>query len=116
MTSLNPVPVDLGVTCGGLTEAPMSEAEAARLAPVFKALGDPVRLRMASLIAAQPEVCVCDITPAFDLSSGTISHHLKQLREAGLVSCERRGTYVFYWINPEALGALSALLAVSAPA
>lgn len=65
---------------------------------------------MASMIASQPELCVCDITPAFDLSSGTISHHLKTLREAGLVDCERRGTYVFYWIRPSALAALSALL------
>ncbi|MCB1300092.1 MAG: winged helix-turn-helix transcriptional regulator, partial [Tetrasphaera sp.] len=56
---------------------------------MFKALGDPVRLRMASLIATQPEVCVCEITPAFDLSSGTISHHLKSLRDAGLVDSER---------------------------
>lgn len=116
MSILESVPQEQAVTCCGLATSPVTPEDAARLAPVFKALGDPVRLRMASLIAAQPEVCVCDITPAFDLSSGTISHHLKQLREAGLVSCERRGTYVFYWINPEALGALSALLAVSAPA
>lgn len=87
-----------------------------RLAPVFKALGDPVRLRMVSMIAAQPELCVCEITPAFDLSSGTISHHLKLLREAGLVDCERRGTFVYYWVNPEALRVLSTLLAVTEPA
>lgn len=87
-----------------------------RLAPVFKALGDPVRLRMVSMIAAQPELCVCEITPAFDLSSGTISHHLKLLREAGLVDCERRGTFVYYWVNPEAQRVLSTLLAVTEPA
>lgn len=94
----------------------MAADEAARVAPIFKALGDPVRLRMTSMIAAHPEVCVCDITPAFELSSGTISHHLRLLREAGLVDCERRGTYVYYWINPGALDALSTLLAVAEPA
>jgi len=88
----------------------VTEDDATRLAGMFKALGDPVRLRMASMIASAPEVCVCEITPAFDLSSGTISHHLKTLREAGLVDCERRGTFVYYRIQPEALRALSALL------
>ncbi len=108
-------PRERAATCCGLATSPVSPEDAARLAPVFKALGDPVRLRMASMIAAQPELCVCEITPAFDLSSGTISHHLRLLREAGLVGCERRGTYVYYWINPEALAALSTLLAVQAP-
>ena len=75
-----------------------------------------IMITRVAMIAAQPELCVCEITPAFDLSSGTISHHLKLLREAGLVDCERRGTYVYYWINPEALGALSTLLAVAPPA
>lgn len=93
----------------------MSRDDAARLAPMFKALGDPVRLRMASMIAARPEVCVCELTPAFDLSSGTISHHLKLLRQAGLVDCERRGTYVYYWINPIALEPLSVLLTTGDP-
>ena len=77
-------------TCCGLATTPVTEDDATRLAGMFKALGDPVRLRMASMIASAPEVCVCEITPAFDLSSGTISHHLKTLREAGLVDCERR--------------------------
>lgn len=97
---------------GPLVRAPLDAHDADRLAPLFKALGDPVRLRMASMIAARTELCVCEITPAFALSSGTISHHLKILREAGLVDCERRGTFVYYWIRPEALGALSALLTV----
>jgi ArsR family transcriptional regulator len=98
-------------SCCGLATSPVTAADAERLAPMFKALGDPVRLQMASMIAAQPELCVCEITPAFDLSSGTISHHLKTLREAGLVDCERRGTFVYYWVRPEALESLSALLA-----
>lgn len=100
------------VTCCGLATTPVTAEVADRLAPMFKALGDPVRLRMAAMIAARPELCVCEISPAFDLSSGTISHHLKTLREAGLVDCERRGTYVYYWIRPQALKTLAALLAV----
>lgn len=113
MSILESTPKAAAVTCCGLATTPVTVQDAERLAPMFKALGDPVRLRMASMIAAQPELCVCEITPAFDLSSATISHHLKTLREAGLVDCERRGTYVYYWIQPEALQSLSALLAVS---
>ncbi|MFC8502301.1 ArsR/SmtB family transcription factor [Pedococcus sp. NPDC057267] len=97
-------------SCCGMATSPVTAVDAERLAPMFKALGDPVRLQMVSMIAARPELCVCEITPAFDLSSGTISHHLKTLREAGLVDCERRGTFVYYWIRPEALESLSALL------
>jgi ArsR family transcriptional regulator len=76
------------------TAAPLSEERAAELAPVFEALGDPVRLRLLSMIGSRAggEVCVCELTPAFDLSQPTISHHLKQLRQAGLIDCERRGT------------------------
>jgi ArsR family transcriptional regulator len=100
-------------SCCGMATSAVSATEAARLAPMFKALGEPVRLRMMSMIAAEPELCVCEITPAFELSSGTISHHLKTLREAGLVDCERRGTYVYYWVNPDALDALAVLLSPS---
>ncbi|MCK0110658.1 metalloregulator ArsR/SmtB family transcription factor [Ornithinimicrobium sp. F0845] len=112
MTAVVPSARAAGATCCGLATSPVTAEDAERLARMFKALGDPVRLRMAAMIAAQPELCVCEITPAFDLSSGTISHHLKTLRDAGLVDSERRGTYVYYWIQPEALGTLSALLAV----
>lgn len=112
MTILESTPQVRAVTCCGLATSPLTQDDAVRLAPLFKALGDPVRLQMVSMIASQPELCVCDITPAFDLSSGTISHHLRLLREAGIVGSERRGTYVFYWINPEALEVLSTLLSV----
>lgn len=112
MRILESTPQEREITCCGLATTPVTEEDAVRLAPVFKALGDPVRLRMASMIAAQPELCVCEITPAFDLSSGTISHHLKLLREAGLVGSERRGTYVYYWIEHAALDVLGALLSV----
>ena len=100
-------------SCCGMATSPVSASDAARLAPMFKALGDPARLQMMSMIAAKPELCVCEITPAFELSSGTISHHLKTLRETGLVGCERRGTYVYYWVQPEALEALAVLLSPS---
>mgnify|MGYP000874627315 FL=1 len=96
--------------CCVLGVAAVGEEDAERLAPMFKALGDPVRLRIVSMIAAAPELCVCEITPAFRLSSATISHHLKGLRDAGLVDCERRGTFVYYRLQPAALDALSALL------
>jgi ArsR family transcriptional regulator len=87
---------------------------AADLAHGFKALGDPVRLRLLSLIAARAggEVCVCELTDAFTLTGPTISHHLRVLRESGLVECERRGTWVYYWVVPARLAALSQLLDV----
>ncbi len=98
-----------------LVREPLGEAVAAGLAQVFKALGDPVRLRLVSLIGAHQggEVCVCDLTTAFDLSQPTISHHLKVLREAGIITSERRGTWVYYRLVPAALQRMAALL--SAP-
>ncbi|WP_245663095.1 ArsR/SmtB family transcription factor [Nocardia inohanensis] len=92
--------------------APLSAEAAGGLAAGFKALADPVRLRLLSLIAAAggAEVCVCELTPAFDLSQPTISHHLKVLREAGLLTSERRGTWVYYRVIPEALQRLSDVL------
>ena len=98
--------------CTDLTSAPLSEDQAAELAAVFKALGDPVRLRLLSMIASRAggEVCVCELTPAFALSQPTISHHLKLLRQAKLIDCERRGTWVYYWLVPEATDQLAALL------
>ncbi len=99
--------------CGSsLVREPLPADRAAEMARMFKALGDPVRLRMLSLVAGHDggSACVCDISPAFDLSQPTISHHLKVLREAGLLDCERRGTWVHYWIVPAALQQLSTLL------
>jgi ArsR family transcriptional regulator len=84
--------------CTPISSAVLDVEQAAEGAAAFKALADPVRLRLLSIIAsAGDEVCVCDITPHFDVSGPTISHHLKVLREAGLVDCERRGTWVYYW-------------------
>jgi len=83
---------------------------------LLKAIADPVRLRLVSLIASHQggEACVCELTGAFELTPPTISHHLKILREAGLIGSERRGTWVYYWINPGELARLSALLSPDA--
>ncbi|MGH3380464.1 MAG: ArsR/SmtB family transcription factor [Actinoallomurus sp.] len=100
----------------GPTSAPLDEEQAADLAKVFKALGDPVRLRLLSMIASrEDQVCVCEMTPAFELSQPTISHHLKLLRQAGLIDCERRGTWVYYWVLPAALDRLGAFLRTPRP-
>lgn len=100
-----------GACCAPLAAAPLAVDQAELVARMFKALGDPVRLRLLSLItSADGEVCVCDLTTAFDLTQPTISHHLKVLREAGLVDSQRRGTWVYYWPRPENLKQLSALL------
>lgn len=71
---------------------------------IFKAIADPYRLRMLATLARAPaEVCVCDFTGALPLNQPTVSHHLRILREAGLVTCERRGTWVYYRLAPDAL-------------
>jgi ArsR family transcriptional regulator len=101
--------------CSPLVEAPLTAQEAVDGAAAFKALGDPVRLRLMSVIAsADGEICVCDITPQFDVSGPTVSHHLRVLREAGLIDCERRGTWVYYWPIRERLRQISTLLSVPA--
>jgi ArsR family transcriptional regulator, arsenate/arsenite/antimonite-responsive transcriptional repressor len=98
--------------CAPLTREPLTGEQAVELARVFKAMGDPVRLRLLSLIASHEggEACVCDLTDVFDLTGPTISHHLKVLREAGLITGERRGTWVFYRVCPDALRFASQLL------
>lgn len=95
-----------------LTREPLDAEQAVGVARVFKALGDPVRLRILSIVASRAggEVCVCDITDAFELSQPTISHHLKVLKEVGLLTSERRASWVYYRLVPETLGELSALL------
>jgi ArsR family transcriptional regulator len=100
--------------CPPLAERILPARQAQGLASAFKALGDPVRLQLLSQIATAEtgEACVCDLTPAFDLTGPTISHHLKVLREAGLIDCERRGTWVYYWIVPDRVSALSQLLTI----
>ncbi|MDX3236388.1 metalloregulator ArsR/SmtB family transcription factor [Streptomyces sp. ME03-5709C] len=104
------------VCCSPMVREPLGETDAVDLARLFKALSDPVRLRLLSLIASHEggEACVCDLTGPFDVSQPTISHHLKVLREAGLVGSERRGTWVYYWVIPPALARLSDLLQIPA--
>jgi ArsR family transcriptional regulator len=98
-----------------VTRAALDAEQANAFAPMFKALGDPVRLRLLSMIASAGggEVCVCDLTGAFSLTGPTISHHLKVLREAGLVDSDRRGTWVYYRLVPAALALLAGLLDVT---
>jgi ArsR family transcriptional regulator len=95
-----------------LVRDPLTEDQASSVAAIFKALSDPVRLRLLSLIAsyAGGECCVCDLTPTFQVSEPTISHHLKVLREAGVVTSERRASWVYYRLVPAALSGLSEFL------
>src|SRR5450755_1855265 len=101
-----------GPSCVPLASEPLSARESEEMSVLFKALADPVRLRLLSLIACHEggEACVCDLTGAFDLTGPTISHHLKVLRAAGLIGSQRRGTWVYYWIIPDVLAGLAALL------
>ena len=84
-------------------------ARPSAIAPLLKALADPVRLRLLSLVAshADGEACVCDLNDAFDLSQPTISHHLKVLHEAGLLDRSKRGVWVYYRVAPRGAGATS---------
>src|SRR5215213_6463641 len=97
--------------CTPLTGTPMSAEQAEQVAPLLKALADPVRLRLVSLIAAgaNGEACVCDLNVAFDLTQATISHHLKVLHSAGLLDRDKRGVWVYYAVKPEALAAVANL-------
>jgi len=103
--------------CTPLASEPLSASEAEEMSVLLKAIADPVRLRLLSLIACHEggEACVCDLAGAFDLTGPTISHHLKVLREAGLIASERRGTWIYYRVSPGVLAQLSALLAPRAP-
>jgi ArsR family transcriptional regulator, arsenate/arsenite/antimonite-responsive transcriptional repressor len=100
-----------GACCEPLVSEPLSATEAAELAPLFKAIADPVRLRLLSLIRSSKdqEACVCDLTPAVGLSQPTVSHHLKVLTEAGLLTRERRGTWAWFRIVPSRLDDLAAI-------
>jgi ArsR family transcriptional regulator len=98
--------------CASIVAAPLDEDEAVELAHRFAALGDPVRLRLLSLLAAAPtgEVCACDFVEPLGRSQPTVSHHLKVLSEAGLVVGDKRGRWVWYSLVPERLDALRAAL------
>lgn len=84
---------------------------AARLSGIAKALGDPIRLQIVDVLRRHAgQVCVCELVPLFDVSQPTLSHHLKKLREAGIVDAERRGLWAYYYVRPEALKELSTWL------
>jgi ArsR family transcriptional regulator len=108
-------PADAVACCSPLTREPLSRDAAEQIAPLLKALADPVRLRLMSLVASHDggEACVCDLNPAFDLSQPTISHHLKVLHEVGLLDREKRGVWVYYRVRTEALADLGALIGSS---
>lgn len=101
-----------------LRRKPLTSDEAVALAKRLKALADPVRLRLFSAIASHAggEACVCDITDGIDVSQPTVSHHLKVLRDAGLLTSERRASWVYYAVVPHALRELSTVLDLDAAA
>ncbi|MDP9116551.1 MAG: metalloregulator ArsR/SmtB family transcription factor [Actinomycetota bacterium] len=105
-------PADAVACCSPLSREPLSAAEADQIVPLLKALADPVRLRLMSLVASHEdgEACICDLNPAFDLSQPTVSHHLKVLHEAGLLDREKRGVWVYYRARTEALANLGAVI------
>ena len=96
--------------CCGPDTPPLPEEARDELAGRFKALADPTRVAIVNRLAAADEVCVCDFTAAFELSQPTISHHLRILREAGLVESSRRGTWAYYRLVPEAIESLRGAL------
>ncbi|MBB6628770.1 helix-turn-helix transcriptional regulator [Nocardioides sp. KIGAM211] len=110
--SLTLTPVETVACCSPLTSEPLTTEQAERIVPLVKAIADPVRLRLLSLVAAHEggEACVCDLNDAFELSQPTISHHLKVLHEAGLLEREKRGVWVYYRVATAALRDLGALL------
>lgn len=109
MTSAQPLPVIDLTCCPPVARGVLGEEEAEQLARAFKALSDPSRVRLLSLIAAQDrgEACVCDLTEFVGLSQPTVSHHMKQLVAAGLVTREQRGKWAYYRVDDAALSGLS---------
>src|SRR5690554_3501502 len=121
MTRALPLSQAASACCATLTGGALQVEDAEQLARVFKALGDPTRVRLLSLIAAQSEheACICDLTEPVGLSQPTVSHHMKQLVDAGLVTREQRGRWAYFAVAPGARdlvqGALTAVLGADAP-
>ncbi|HEX9517432.1 MAG TPA: metalloregulator ArsR/SmtB family transcription factor [Streptosporangiaceae bacterium] len=105
-------PAETVACCSPLSSEPLSREQAEQIAPLLKALADPVRLRLMSLVASHAggEACVCDLTGAFELSQPTISHHLKVLHDAGLLDREKRGVWVYYRARTSSLTSLGVLI------
>src|ERR671937_770477 len=103
-------PAETAACCSPLTAEPLTIEQAEQVAPLLKALADPVRLRLMSLVASHDggEACICELNDAFELSQPTISHHMKVLHEAGLVDRDKRGVWVYHQIRPQALANLGA--------
>ncbi len=100
--------------CEPVAYPDVEREEAARLAEVAKALGDPIRLALVDVLRKHAgQVCVCELVPLFDVSQPTLSHHLKKLRDAGIVDSERRGLWAYYYVRPGALDELTAWLGYS---
>jgi ArsR family transcriptional regulator len=113
LTSVDPMTAELTLLdcCRSLGAPTLSEDEAASTAALFKALGDPARVRIVNLLASQGgEVCACEFEPALGLSQPTVSHHLKKLTDAGLLDREQRGKWAYFSINPEAASRLAGLV------
>lgn len=108
---------DVLACCTPLAREPMSAEQAAQVVPLLKALADPVRLQLMSMVLSHEgaEACVCDLLPAFDLSQPTISHHLKVLHESGLLDREKRGVWVYYQARPAAMTAMGMLFNAAQP-
>jgi len=97
--------------CEPVVYPDVERAQARRMATIAKALGDPVRIQLVDVLRKHAgKVCVCELVPLFDLSQPTVSHHLKKLRDAGIVGSERKGLWAYYYVEPQALEELSAWL------
>jgi ArsR family transcriptional regulator, arsenate/arsenite/antimonite-responsive transcriptional repressor len=97
--------------CEPVVYPDVERAQAERMAAIAKALGDPVRLQLVDVLRKHAgKVCVCELVPLFDLSQPTVSHHLKVLRQAGIVDSERQGLWAYYFVRPDALGELAGWL------
>ncbi len=110
--TLELTPVETVACCSPLTSSPLTIEQAERIAPLLKAIADPVRLRLLSLVAAHEgrEACVCELQDAFALSQPTISHHLKVLHDVGLLDRTKRATWVYYSVREDALSDLAAMI------
>ena len=94
--------------CEPVVYTDIEREHAERMASAAKALGDPIRMQLVDVLRKHAgKVCVCELVPLFELSQPTVSHHLKVLREAGIVGSERRGLWAYYYVNPDALEELS---------
>lgn len=106
-------PIDAVSCCAPLATAPLDADDAVGLAGVLKAIADPARLRVISMLAASGEACVCDLTEPLGLSQPTVSHHLKTLTDAGLVRREKRGVWAYFSLVPGALDGIGRLLSTA---